>query len=147
MRLSKEDGQSAGVADATMNDDQFMVVPAISPVEFARNHYRLRRARDKLFPTGYFSDPGWEIMLELYLCECDNLELSPSYLGYAAAIPPTTTLRYVAQLEQDGYIERTPCNKDRRRTITRLTEAGRKAMVSIMTDGAGRLYEDLLRQK
>lgn len=119
----------------------------LSEVEFARNHYRLRRLRDKMFPTAYFSDPGWEILLELYLCQCDSLELSASYLGYAASIPPTTTLRYIAQLEQDGYVERIPCETDRRRTITRLTETGHATMSAIMKEGASRLFEEMIRQR
>ncbi|MGB5078930.1 MAG: winged helix DNA-binding protein, partial [Sphingorhabdus sp.] len=50
--------------------------------------------------------------------------------GTEAGIPLTTTVRYIAKLERDGYIRREVDPDDRRRTFVSLTERGIEALDS-----------------
>ncbi len=43
--------------------------------------FNLRRARDKLFPAEYFSDHGWDILLELFQAQQSGRKIQTSALG------------------------------------------------------------------
>ncbi|WOE76398.1 hypothetical protein [Alterisphingorhabdus coralli] len=84
----------------------------------------LRRKRDESFAEGYFSDPCWDILLELYISHASGQELSTSYIGYPAKIPLTTGLRQLDILQSDELIYRRKDSEDARRTIVGLTAKG-----------------------
>jgi DNA-binding MarR family transcriptional regulator len=93
---------------------------------------QVRRTRDAIFPKGYFADTAWELLLELEQARRSAGRLAISDLGVAAAIPPTTVLRYVDRLVADGFAERRPDPTDRRRIFVRLTEQGASAMNEVL---------------
>ncbi len=79
-------------------------------------YVRLRRLRERLFPTGLFQDPAWDILLELYLAHGRGEALSVSAACVSAAVPATTALRYIRVLEERGMVIRKSHHTDRRRT-------------------------------
>jgi MarR family transcriptional regulator, temperature-dependent positive regulator of motility len=92
---------------------------------------RIRRSRDNLFPQGYFSDAGWDILLGLDKSARTGQKFSMTDAGTSASIPLTTTLRYLAKLERDGFIERNSDPADRRRMFVQLTQIGQSIMDEI----------------
>jgi len=77
-----------------------------------------------LFPDGLFSDPAWEILLELYAVHLDQQRTSITSVCAASSVPATTALRWIAKLEQDGLVVRTDEPLDARRSWIALTSDG-----------------------
>ena len=89
---------------------------------------RLRRNRDRFFDAEIFADPAWDILLELYAAELGQLRVSVTSLCAAAAVPPTTALRWINQLEERRLISRRPDPTDARRHFIELTYKGIEGM-------------------
>ncbi len=92
---------------------------------------RLRQLRNKTFPTGYFSDVAWEILVDLDRAHHESRSLAMSDLGLDSSIPLSTILRYVQKMEEDGFLLRAIDPDDGRRTIVTLSEKGHTAMSAI----------------
>lgn len=91
----------------------------------------LRRIRNEVFPIGYFSDFAWDILLGLDKARRLGQRYVVSDAGAEAGIPLTTTVRYIAKLERDGFIERELDPDDRRRTFVSLTKLGMEALDNV----------------
>ena len=83
-----------------------------------------RRARDAFLPAHLFADPAWDMLLELYAAELDQVRMSTSNLCDASAVPATTALRWISTLENEGLIERQSDPLDARRIFVRLSSHG-----------------------
>ena len=88
----------------------------------------MRRMRSQYFPTELFSDPCWEMLLDLYDARLGGDEVTVTSLGAASGVPLTTALRRMEQLQVHGLIERAGDADDKRRTIVRLTDGGLAAV-------------------
>jgi CheY-like chemotaxis protein len=99
----------------------------------------VRKVRDRHFPTELFSDPCWEMLLDLYDAQLDEAEVTVSSLGAASGVPLTTALRRMEVLQKHGFIERVVDPDDRRRTIVRLSAAGLAAVEKFFDSYAQRL--------
>lgn len=95
-----------------------------------RSLIRLRRNRDRFFKAELFADPAWDILLELYASHLGQQRISVSSLCYSAAVPPTTALRWIANIEENGLIDRRADPTDGRRVFVQLTFAGQEAMAN-----------------
>jgi len=83
-----------------------------------------RRSIGRIVGRDLVSDPGWDILLDLYV---NHMQARPVFvcgLCLAAQVPQTTALRWIATLEKRGLVDRAPDANDRRRSFVRLTEAG-----------------------
>lgn len=90
----------------------------------------MRGMRNRHFPTELFSDPCWEMLLDLYDARLAGAEVTVTSLGAASGVPLTTALRRMDQLKAHALIERIEDIEDKRRTIVRLTQAGLEAVES-----------------
>lgn len=102
--------------------------------------YGLRRKRDAASARrGLFGEPGWDILLDLYIADRRRTEVQVSSVCLDAGVPSTTILRWIARLEQEGLIYRIADNADARRRYVRLTEEGHEMMRNILRTIAGAL--------
>jgi DNA-binding MarR family transcriptional regulator len=101
-------------------------VPA-EPVQVAaadvRKAIRARRLRSRPFPDVLFEDPAWDMLLDLYAAHLERAQVSVSSLCIAAAVPPSTALRWISKMTEDGLFIREPDPFDRRRAFMALSEA------------------------
>ncbi|PAX07677.1 hypothetical protein CKY28_08505 [Sphingomonas lenta] len=121
--LLREEGGENGAA--------FGVEPPSEPVAEPRDlrrAIRSRRLRDEFFMPGLFADPAWDMLLDLYAAELEDQPVSVSSLCIAAAVAPTTALRWIARMQEDGLLQRKPDANDRRRAFMVLTEVARLGM-------------------
>ena len=93
-----------------------------------RELMRARARRTDHLSERLFSDPAWDILLDLYLADLLQCRVTVSSLGTTADIPPTTVLRWIKTLSTEALIEKAPDKYDNRRTFVSLTTTGRAAM-------------------
>lgn len=88
----------------------------------------VRKVRSKYFPSELFSDPCWEMLLDLYDGQLGGQDVTVTSLGAASGASLTTALRRMDALQSHGLIERAEDPEDKRRTIVRLSRAGLDAV-------------------
>lgn len=93
-----------------------------------REAIRARRMRDQVFGAGLFEDPAWDMLLDLFAAELERAQVSVSSLCIAAAVAPTTALRWIARMTETGLFERQPDPFDRRRAFMALSDRASAGM-------------------
>lgn len=94
---------------------------------------RARRMRAQFFADELFADPAWDMLLDLYAAQLEDRRVSVSSLCIAAAVPPTTALRWIGTLHDAGLFERRADPSDRRRAYVALSTKGLRAMREYVT--------------
>ena len=89
---------------------------------------KLRRMRDRFFEPSLFADPGWDILLDLYAAHDEGKPVSVSSLCIAAAVPPTTALRWITNMTDAGLLVRVQDPGDARRVFIELAPDTRMKM-------------------
>jgi len=92
--------------------------------EIVRRRYR----RDLLPDSQIFSDPAWDILLELFLADGTDTKLSVSAIGLDSGVPPSTVFRWIVVLEGCDLVRRVDDMADRRRHWIYLTKKGKSFM-------------------
>ncbi|HTH27572.1 MAG TPA: MarR family transcriptional regulator [Sphingobium sp.] len=90
--------------------------------EEVRALLQARRLRDRYLPPDLFADPAWDMMLDLMAARLAGKRVSVSSLCIAAAVPPTTALRWIGQLTERGIFLRANDPDDARRVFISLSD-------------------------
>lgn len=106
--------------------------PLASPEAHALRDYRTRRNRDRVFGADLFFDPAWEIMLDLFIARCRNKEICVSSACVASNAPPSTALRYLGLLIDQGIVIRRESESDRRMKQVSLSDRAFLQMSEIL---------------
>jgi hypothetical protein len=115
--------ESAGGAAGTARRDHPLWA------DLARQHYRERRIRGKVFGgESMFGEPAWDILLDLFIATREQRKVSVMSACIGSAVPSTTALRWITALERENLISREDDPDDARRTYVVLTERGYDAM-------------------
>ena len=101
-------------------------------VEVAKRLYTVRKVRDELLGEALFSEPAWDILLDLFISDHERRQLSVSAVCIGARAPSATALRYLTMLQDADLVERTRDERDGRRSHVRLTVLGRRRMASLL---------------
>lgn len=118
-------------------------VPAEPPiVESARELYRRRRHRERLFRSGLFSDPVWDILLDLFIAQSESRSICVSSACIGASVPTTTALRHINYMIDAGLLNRIPNPVDSRSRLLELTCEASRLMTEylswvVLRDGQG----------
>ncbi len=87
-----------------------------------REIIKTRRLRDRFFDAELFADPAWDILLDLKAASQEGQKVSVSSLCIAAAVPPTTALRWITAMTESGMLVRRQDPDDARRVFIDLAE-------------------------
>ncbi|MFK3888212.1 hypothetical protein [Sphingomonas sp. NPDC079357] len=98
-----------------------------------RNVLRARRLRDRFFGDGLFEDPAWDMLLDLFAARLEGTRVSVSSLCIAAAVAPTTALRWISKLTAARLLVRAPDPQDGRRAFVTLSHEAGDAMHRYVT--------------
>lgn len=107
-----------------------MADPALGAA--ARMVYSLREQRGALLGEALFSEPAWDMLLDIFIAESDHRRLSVSAVCIGSRASSATALRYLKSLETSALVERIADPLDGRRTYVRLTDAGHEAMRALV---------------
>jgi DNA-binding MarR family transcriptional regulator len=86
-----------------------------------RDVLRARRLRARYFRDDLFADPAWDMLLDLFRAELTHHRVAVSSLCVAAAVPPTTALRWLTTLVGAGLVIRRNDPHDARRVFVELS--------------------------
>lgn len=87
-----------------------------------RSIIKARRLRESFFNAELFADPAWDILLDLMAARLEGRNVSVSSLCIAAAVPPTTALRWITAMTESGMLLRQQDPHDARRVFIVLSE-------------------------
>ena len=105
-------------------------LPGFRHRRYAQGLYDARRLRDTHFDdASLFGEPAWDILLDIFAAEQAGKSISITSACIAAAVPPTTGLRWISVLIDRGYLARTDDTLDTRRRILSLTDHSRQIMI------------------
>lgn len=144
LALARELERSADEAAGSISDDPaernlFDPAKGDSPQlgEIARRAYRDRRRREEIFDAGnLFGEPAWDMLLDLFIAAKEERPISVMSACIGSAVPPTTALRWLTALEQQGLVSRENDPTDARRTFVRLNPDAYAKMVRYFAEGA-----------
>ena len=94
---------------------------------------RLRRMRDRFFRSDLFADPAWDMLLDLMAARLERMRVAVSSLCIAAAVPPTTALRWIKTMGDNGMFVRVADPEDGRRMFIELSDTTAAAMTSYLS--------------
>lgn len=100
----------------------------------AMEEYYHRRVRSEFFPSTLFGEPGWDILLDLFISRINGKRISITSACAASDCPPTTALRWVTVLEDDGLVNRIDDSSDRRRSWVAMSDKGMQFMSKYLTN-------------
>ncbi|MFC3440606.1 MarR family transcriptional regulator [Sphingobium rhizovicinum] len=102
--------------------------PAVTATQ-VRDLLRARRIRADFLPGDLFADPAWDMLLDLLAARLEQERVSVSSLCIAAAVPPTTALRWIRTLCDKGLLERHADPQDGRRIFIHLAQEATDALL------------------
>jgi DNA-binding MarR family transcriptional regulator len=101
---------------------------------FVRSILRARLDRGRFISSDLFADPAWDMLLALYAAELGQQRVPVSSLCVASNVPMTTALRWIAHLEREKLIARTPDPLDARRFFLSLTRSASEALAQYFAE-------------
>ena len=130
-RLSS--GVGAGGSGSNAEAERPAAVETKSPAhvvsgDVVRGCIRARRVRARYFDPELFADPAWDMLLDLLAAEIAQHRVPVSSLCIAAAVPPTTALRWIKTMTDSGLFVRRSDPHDGRRIFVELSHGASDAM-------------------
>jgi len=103
-----------------------------TPYSFARAIYQGRQKRWSHLDDCGLGEPGWDMLLDLFIARHEGKTVRTTSLCVAAATPTTTGLRYIAMLERRGLVRRVADPEDQRVTNVTLSDQGLRTMDELL---------------
>ncbi len=103
-------------------------------LETARALYRERRLRARHFAGSLFAEPMWDMLLDLFIADCERRRVTVKSVCIGANVPTTTAMRHLRWLHEQGLVERLNHPRDARSTHVRLTAEAITAMQNYLTE-------------
>ncbi|MBV1691291.1 MarR family winged helix-turn-helix transcriptional regulator [Novosphingobium sp. G106] len=103
-------------------------------IDFAESLYRSRQRRAHFFPQDLLGEPGWDLLLDLFIQHSRRHLISTTSACIASGVPPTTALRWISVLEARGLVTRTKADGDHRVNNIALTGLGADMVREYLAD-------------
>ena len=101
-------------------------------VAFARRLERARQERQRFIPAELFGEPGWSLMLDLFIAHHEGRVVNTSGACFGASVPQTTGLRWLEKLDSAGLIARHSHPQDTRFVMITLSAEGLERMTAVL---------------
>jgi hypothetical protein len=96
--------------------------------EQARRILAGRNQRDRFFDPVLFSNPAWDILLNLFVADAEKRPVTVLESCVASTVPQGVALRWLGYLKQEEMVIETPDPSRPRQTIIRLADQTRMAI-------------------
>jgi DNA-binding MarR family transcriptional regulator len=93
---------------------------------------RASSLRRSALGISYFQDPAWDILLLVYLEHLKGRALNVTAACTAGNVAPTTGLRWLQKLTEDGWVERRTQARNRKCVLVILTDQALVRMNALM---------------
>lgn len=138
--MIREMAQQAGMADQLdgpgCQSEKFLG-EAISAekraIQNAKWLLAIAMRREKTRLSNLFADPGWFILLDLFVQESLGKQTSINSACVASMSPPSTGLRWITLLVDRGFIRRKNDPTDNRRVFLTLTKETSKELTDLLS--------------
>jgi len=100
--------------------------------EFARQILAGRKQRDRYFDPMLFSNPAWDILLNLYVADAEGKLVSVLDSCSVSTVPQGVALRWLGYLKQEEMVIEAPDPARPRQTLLRLSEQTRLTVSSYL---------------
>jgi DNA-binding response OmpR family regulator len=97
--------------------------------------YRARRRRSKFFDASLFSEPAWDMLLDLFIASVHGRKVSTTSLCRAAEVYEAPGLRWIGILESQGLIRRRSVSEEGDLKLVEISDSGFAAMRNYVVDG------------
>ncbi|MEW9855271.1 hypothetical protein [Novosphingobium sp. M1R2S20] len=97
--------------------------PPLPDPRLVRRMIRHRQSRNRYFDSQLFADPAWDMLLDLTAARAEQSRVSVTSLCIASGVPPTTALRWIGQMVEQGLFVRVGDVTDRRRAFIELSDS------------------------
>lgn len=131
--LARLSGGAAAAPSPAPTDDARADVDGADLAELARIK-RVRGVRGRHFDPALFADPAWDMLLDLAAARIAGKPVAVSSLCIAAAVPPTTALRWIKMLTDAGLFARRADPADGRRVFVDLGDEAMAAMRAYLAE-------------
>jgi DNA-binding MarR family transcriptional regulator len=81
-----------------------------------------------------FGEPVWDLVLDLFIAQAEGRRTCVSSACIGAAVPSTTALRWIKELESRGILQRESDPADARRTFLALAPRFFETMAELLAD-------------
>jgi DNA-binding MarR family transcriptional regulator len=108
-------------------------------VALARRILMLRRLRETMLGAQFFSDPAWDMLLDLYVQTREDAPVAVSSLCLAAGVPATTGLRWIRNMAAAGLLVRRNDPDDARRVFVRFGPGAEESMQAFLARSAAEM--------
>jgi len=128
------DGGAAVLAHDLTEFRSIMALPEPAPParEAAEALQLLRRRRNQLFPMLGFADPEWSMLLDLFVEQCRSRRTSVTSLSLASGVPPSTAMRFISAMVNQGVLNKCRDREDGRRVFVELSAGTMASMGNIL---------------
>lgn len=113
--------------------------PVPSPAAYARQILAARAKLATFMDADLFADPARDILLDLFAAGEEGTRISISSCCIAAAVPPTTALRWIGMLKRRGIVQETVDPADARRKWLSLSSDAQATMRAYINAVSGML--------
>lgn len=83
-----------------------------------------RRARAGVLPAHLLGEPGWDMLVDLFIAERRGRSSVVKSVCLASGVPYTTAWRWLRVLEREGLVRFASDSKDLRRVVVQISDVG-----------------------
>ena len=108
---------------------------APTPQQLAKLAKRLqdmRKSRTRFFDGSLFGEPGWDMILALYISDVEGYRLKVTDLMHESQATPSTALRWIDRLAELGLVRRRENPLDRRSQFLEMPADGIRKTTALL---------------
>lgn len=131
---NQSNNESAIVFRSESDIDEFSTERLRLFAHMARQEYESRFSRTSIINRNIFGEPAWDMLLDLFVARVEGVRLSVKAVCIASQVPPTTALRWITVLENEGLVDKSQDSADGRRLWIELSDLGMHRMFAYFKD-------------